>query len=686
MEKLSKLFVCIAIIVWFGCNQSKKNDEAMSESMNGKTAALSRTDMDTTVKPGNDFYMFAHGTWIKNLQMPEEYSRYGAFEILQENNEKKLRTLVEEVAAEEAEPGSNEQKVGDFFKTGMDSAKIEEDGIKPLQKHFDKIEAIENTTDLQNVAAGFQQMGVSPFFYIFSSQDKKDSEKVIAQIWQGGIGMSDRDYYTEDDARSKELREKYVEHLTKMFVLLGDSQEEAEKNAQTVMNIETQFAKASLTRLECRDPYRVYNKMTLKELQSHTPNFDWEAYFSNLGYPDVKEINVSQPDFIDKMGKMMKSVSIDDWKTYMRWVLIDRTAPYLNSAIVEQNFDFFGKTMTGKQTMRPRWKRVLSSTNGALGEVVGQVYVKKYFPPEAKDRIYNLVMNLKKSFAQRLENVVWMGDSTKQKALEKLEVMSVKVGYPDKWRDYSDLEIKTDSYVENVLRARKSNFTYSMDKIGKPVDRDEWHMYPQTVNAYYNPAMNEIVFPAGILQPPFFYKDADNAVNYGAIGSVIGHEMTHGFDDQGRHYDKDGNLNEWWTEKDAEEFNKRVQLLVEQYDNFVALDTLTVNGKLTLGENIADFGGTTISYNALQMALEGKERKKIDGFTPEQRFFLSYAKVWRQKIRDEELMRRLREDVHSPGHFRVNGPIFNIPQFYETFNISPEDELFIAEDKRAVVW
>ncbi|MBU3926541.1 MAG: M13 family metallopeptidase, partial [Bacteroidetes bacterium] len=454
----------------------------------------------------------------------------------------------------------------------------------------------------------------------------------------------------------------------------------------TVLKIETEIARNSKTRLELRDPVANFNKMSLDSIGQLSPNFDWKMYFTEIGLPDPGEVNVGQTEFIAGISNLMQTIPVDEWKTYLMWNLLDNSANYLSDDFVNQNFEFFGKALSGRQELQPRWKRVLNVTSGRLGEAIGQLYVEKYFPPQAKVRMVQLVENLRLAFADRIKNLDWMTDETKVKALAKLDAITVKVGYPDEWRDYSSLKIVSDSYYQNVLNSREFEFDYNISKVGQPVDKKEWGMTPQTVNAYYNPTHNEIVFPAGILQPPFFNKDADDAVNYGAIGVVIGHEMTHGFDDQGRQYDKDGNLNDWWTEEDAKRFNEKTAKLVILYDNYTELDSLHIDGKLTLGENIADLGGLSIAYDALQKAYNGTIPDKTDGFSPDQRFYLGYGQVWRQNIRDKELQRRLKEDVHSPGDARVNVPPFNFETFIKAFNIQPDNKLFIPVEDRAIIW
>jgi putative endopeptidase len=608
--------------------------------------------------------------------------------VLQEQNYDDLKSIMEESSKDDkADKASNRKKIGDFYASGMDSAKIDKDGVKPLAEEFSLIDAVKTKEDLQKEIAHLHTVGVYPLFYVYAAQDDKNSEMVITQLRQGGLGLPDRDYYLSKDDRSKEIRDGYKEHLVKMFSLLGDDDKKAKTNADEVLKLETKLAEASWTRLELRDPVQNYNKLTLDELQKKSPEMKWKDYFSGIGLEKPGDINVGQPSFFVKLSSLLKDVSIDIWKTYLRWNLINSTASYLSADFEKQNFEFYSKTLSGKEKMQPRWKRVLKTVNGGLSEAVGQVYVDKFFPPESKTAMIELVNNLKASLKERIQNLTWMGKETKAAALAKLEAMNLKIGYPDKWRDYSKLAIFPDSYIKNVINSDKYEFEYMLSKIGKPVDRKEWHMSPQTVNAYYSPNMNEIVFPAAILQPPFFDKDADPAVNYGGIGAVIGHEMTHGFDDEGRQYDKKGNLADWWTADDAKKFTAQTAILIDQYDNYKILDSLHVNGKLTLGENIADYGGLTISLNALKSVWKKSgDTSKIDGFTPLQRFFLSYAQIWRMSIRDKELMRRLKEDVHSPAMARVNAAVRNIPEFYEAFQIKTTDPLFLAAEKRAKIW
>ncbi len=651
-----------------------------------KYTGVDRTDMDFSVQPGTDFYQYANGGWMQKNPLKPEYSRYGTFDKLQEDNLEALRKLTEKMAATAGSDDPVAAKIGLFLKTGMDTAAINQTGIKPLEPLLKQIEGLVSREEVKEFLISMHSQSISPLFNIFAEADSKNSQWMLAWLWQGGLGMPDRDYYLEDSPRMKEIREKYLDYIIKILVLSGKDENDARKAAQLIFELETQLAKASMSRLAMRDPDNVYHKMSLAQLQKEVPQISWKRYFEGIGVTDPGEVNIAQPDFFKAAGELLDKVPVETWKLYFYWTVLNESAPYVSEPFEQAHFTFYGKTMSGKEEMQPRWKRVLNTASSALGEAIGEAYVKEYFPPEAKQRMLILVENLRKALAERIQNLTWMSDTTKQKALEKLAAMKVKIGYPDKWRDYSELKVGESSYVENVIEADRFNRAYMLSKVNKPVDPMEWHMTPQTVNAYYNPSNNEIVFPAGILQPPFFSMTADDAVNYGAIGMVIGHEMTHGFDDEGRKFDKDGNLREWWTEEDSKRFNERAEILVKQYDQFVVLDSIHANGKLTLGENIADLGGLNVAYTAFKMTEEGKSNTKIDGFTPDQRFFLGYAHVWAQNIRDQEILRRTKEDVHSLGRFRVNGPLRNMPEFYKAFEIKPGDPMFLPEEERAVIW
>jgi putative endopeptidase len=649
---------------------------------------LDPQNLDAKVKPSQDFYQYANGGWLARTPLPPEYSRYGSFEELTEKNYHDLRQILEETAGATTAPkGSNIQKVGDFYASGMDSASAEAEGVTPLQDEFAEILAIKNISDIKPVLAHLHAQGVNPLFGIFVAQDPKNSTDEIIHLTQGGLGLPDRDYYTKDDERSKKIREEYVGHLTAMFTLLGDNPDRAVNEAKTVMNIETRLANASMTRVQQRDPNAVYHPMTMSELNDLTPSFVWNNYFEGIGRRGLGRINVRQPEFFKEVDRMITEVPLWQWKMYLRWHLIRETAPLLSSAFANENFRFYGAVLTGAKEMQPRWKRCLITTNGELGEALGLVYVQKFFSPRSKARALEMVNNLRAAFRERILTRKWMSAETRTRALAKLDAFNVKIGYPDVWRDYTGLIIDRGSFVRNVLRAEAFDFQRRLNKIGKPVDRTEWGMTPPTVNAYYSPTMNEIVFPAGILQPPFFDADADDAVNYGGMGAVIGHEMTHGFDDQGSQFDAKGNLEDWWTTADKEAFKQRTAVVEKQYDDYVAMDTLHVNGKLTLGENIADLGGLTIAYAALKKSQEGKPAPAaIDGLTADQRFFLAWAQMWRANYRPEELRRRLILDPHSPARFRTIGPVSNMTEFFSAFACSPGDPMERPEPVRALIW
>ena len=672
------LFLMVFVLVSFTITGSSRE----------KILPLDREDMDLSVRPGDDFFRYANGAWIDRVEIPDDKTSYGMMDIVRENTDQMVRQLLESTAKNtSAEDGSAARKISDFFAAGMDEKKIEADGLTPLKDEFTRIDKISSLADVQAVIAYFHTYGMDTLFNGSVFQDLKNNKIFKFYLVQSGLGLPDRDYYLEEDQRSQEIRQEYITHLTNMFTLLGDAPGTAAANAKTVMAIETRLARNSKTRLERRNIPALYNKMTLAELQQMTPAFDWKRYFKTISDIDFGDVIVGMPKFFQEVGVLMKEIPVTDWKTYLRWHLLNEAAPYLSAAFVHQDYHFKHEFLSGSKKIKDRWQRVVQSTNAMMGELVGQLYVEKYFPPEHKKKMLELVNNLKKAMAIRIRNMQWMAETTKKQALEKLEKMRVKIGYPDKWQDYSRLEIKRDSYIANVMRASRFAYEKNLAEFGKPVDPDKWPMSPQTVNAGYSPLENDITFPAGILQPPFFNPEADDAVNYGSIGVVIGHEMTHGFDDQGRKFDKEGNMKDWWTKEDAEEFNRRAQLLVDQYDNFVAIDDLHVNGKLTLGENIADFAGLTIAYNAYQLSRQGKDKPQpIDGFTGDQRFFLAYAQLWRGKIRDKALRRKTLEDVHPWGKFRINGPLFNVPEFYNAFEIKPGDKLYRTPEQRPVIW
>jgi predicted metalloendopeptidase len=686
---MTKFILSTIFVIGCSCTWAAQNE---SQSKTGKIPPpIDPKNRDTSVKPADDFFMYANGAWIKRTEIPPEESRWGNFNELIERNNDALHAIAEKAAKTKVDPKTapEVQKVGDYYASGMNEKAIDAMRAKPLQDELAKIDAIKERPDVLQEIAHLHMIGVNAFFDFGSSQDDKDSTRDIAHAIQGGLGMPDRDYYTKTDDASKKLRDQYVEHVSKMLTLLGEPAAKAGDDAKKILALETLLAQASRTRVELRDPQKNYNKMTPAALQALTPDWNWTDYFKAIELVEPGDIDVHQPDFFKAMNTAFTSTSIDDWKAYLRWHLINATSAELSKDFVNEDFNFTQATLRGTKQIKARWKRVVRSTDGEIGEALGKLYVSENFPPEAKARALELINNLKEALSDRIKTLEWMDEPTKQAALKKLAAFTVKIGYPDKWRDYSTLKIDRGPFVLNAIRAETFEAKRDINKIGKPVDRTEWEMTPPTVNAYYNPKMNEIVFPAGILQPPFFYAKADDAVNYGGIGCVIGHEMTHGFDDEGRQYDEVGNLRDWWSKESADEYNKRRQAVVDQYSEYEPLPGLHVNGELTQGENIADIGGVKLAYAALQKALAKNpdaREKKIDGLTPEQRFFLSFATIWKSKQRDEDLKLRLNTDPHSPGRYRVNGPLSNMPEFQKAFNIPDGSPMVRAADKRVNIW
>ncbi|HEX3999377.1 MAG TPA: M13 family metallopeptidase [Pirellulales bacterium] len=649
-------------------------------------SGIDRANFDTSVQPGQDFFEYVNGGWIKRNPIPAEYSRWGAFAKLHDENLVELRAIVEELSKRSEPLDANRRKLRDFYHTAMDEAQLEQQGIKPLAGELQKIAAIHDRNDLVAELGHLRARGLSSLFAFYVDQDEKRSIRYVAYLRQGGLGLPERDYYLGQSEYFKKLRGEYRAHIANMLMLLGDSPETAANAAEAITNIETQLAKASRSPVKLRDREAQYNLKSRPELNTLTPSLDWKLYLKPIELEQLSEAVVGQPEFFEALDGMLSSIPIADWQSYLRWHLIHSTAVYLSDAIEQENFHFYSEILRGTKKMQPRWKRAIGTLDGLMGEALGRLYVDEHFPPSAKERMDQLVKNVLAAYRQRIEAVDWMGPQTKEQALAKLASVMTKIGYPDKWRDYSSLQIGTDSYVENVLRARAFDSQYDLSKLGKRVDRTEWGMSPPTVNAYYNPTMNEIVFPAGILQQPFFDAAADDAVNYGAIGAVIGHEITHGFDDQGSRSDAEGNLKNWWTTEDRERFNAKTEKLVKQYDACVAIDDLHVNGRLTLGENLADLGGVTIAYAAYQRALAGKPAPRIDGFTGPQRFFIGFAQVWRGESRPAELRVSLRTDPHSPPRFRTLVPLSNIQAFYDAFDIKPGDAMYRAPADRVQVW
>jgi len=650
------------------------------------TPGVDFNNLDKSAQPGTSFYQYACGGWMKNNPLTGEYSRFGSFDKLAENNRSQLKGLIEGLANAKNQPGTVGQKIGDLYNIAMDSTKLNKEGAAPIKPYLKKIAALKGKSGISSLMAEMRQIGLDPYFTVYVSADDMNSSMNMVHTYQSGISMGEREYYLENDAKTKEIRDKYKQHVVKMFQLAGYDKATAQKAMISVMAIETRLAKAARTKVELRDPHANYNKMTVAELKKQYPSFGWDVFFTDFGLKDLKEINVGQPASIKEVVNIINTVPLKDQIAYLQWKVIDASASYLSDAIYTQNFDFYSKTMNGVKEMKPRWKRAVSVVDGSLGEAVGQMYTEKYFPAAAKERMVSLVKNLQVSLGQRIQNLPWMSNDTKVKAQEKLAAFHVKIGYPDKWRDYSALQVKNDSYWANVERANRFEYAYMINKANKPVDKDEWQMTPQTVNAYYNPTTNEICFPAGILQYPFFDMNADDAFNYGAIGVVIGHEMTHGFDDQGRQYDKDGNLKDWWTAEDGKNFETRAAVMSDFFNNIEVAPGVHANGKFTLGENIADHGGLQIAYQAFKNATANAPLETINGFTPEQRFFFSYAGVWAGNIRPEAILSRTKSDPHSLGKWRVDGALPQIGAWYDAFNITAKDSLYLPVEKRVSIW
>jgi endothelin-converting enzyme/putative endopeptidase len=636
-------------------------------------ASMVRFDVkaiDKTADPCKDFYQYACGNWLKNNPIPADQSRWGRFNELDERNKQVLRGILEQAAKADASRDAVTKQIGDYYAACMDEAGIEARGLQPIAAEADRIRNLTDKSQLAAEIAHLHRIGVPALFDFSSGQDFKDSTAVVAQLDQGGLGLPDRDYYLKDDPKSVELRQKYQAHVQRMFELAGRTPEQSKTFAETVMRVETALAKASLDRVSRRDPEKIYHPMKRGDMAGLTPAFQWSEYFTGSGAPSFQAIVVSWPDYFKGIDEQIQKASLEDWKVYLGWHLLHAEATMLPAAFLKENFEFYGKALTGQKEMRPRWKRCVDFTDNQLGEALGKAYVEKTFGAEGKERTLKMVHALETALGQDIEKLPWMTPATKKEAMVKLKAITNKIGYPDKWRDYSSVEIKRDDAVGNGFRADAFEFQRQLDKIGKPVDRLEWQMTPPTVNAYYDPQMNNINFPAGILQPPFFDNAMDDAVNFGGIGMVIGHELTHGFDDEGRQFDPSGNLKDWWTEVDAKEFKQRAACVDDEYSSFTVAPGAHINGKLTLGENTADNGGTRVALMALMNTI-GKDTKKIDGFTPEQRFFLSFGQVWCSNEREESLRLQVQTDPHSPPEFRVNGVVKNMPEFEKAFSCKP---------------
>lgn len=687
MKKSHISFVALALLVVLSLAAALTQRSSMAQTTGQSGHGFDRASLDASTPGCTDFYQHAVGGWLAANPIPPAYSSWGVANLLDEKNREVLHQILEASAKNTAaKKGSSEQKVGDYYATCMDEATIEAEGLKPLAPEFALIAKVKDQKGVQDEITHLHSMGINTLFVLDSTQDFKNSAEVTADIGQGGLGLPDRDYYTKTDEKSKATRDAYVKHVAKMLELMGDDAAKSASEAQTVMALETKLAEASMTRVDQRDPEKVYHRMTVAQLSELIPVFNWPIYFQKTGVPPKTDVNVEQPDFFKAMNQQLTATPLTDWQTYLRWHLINATAAALSSKFVDEDFNFKGKVLQGSKENLPRWKRCAAGTDRALGEALGEVYVRTAFPPAAKARALDMVHNLEAALKSDISTLSWMGDATRKQAIVKLDAFLNKIGYPDNWRDYSSLSIDRGSYVNNRFRANAFAKTHELNKIGKPVNKTEWLMSPPTVNAYYNPQINEIVFPAGILQPPFFDALADDAFNYGGMGSVIGHEMTHGFDDQGRQFDSTGNLANWWSDADLKAFTERANCVRDQYSAFEVEKGLNENGSLVMGESIADLGGLVVAYAAFQKSQEGKPSVVIDGFTPEQRFFLGYARGWATSLRPEIARLLVNVDPHPLPKFRVNGPLSNMPQFAQAFQCKAGDAMVRPEKDRCQIW
>jgi putative endopeptidase len=674
------------IVLYFFLQSCKLNSNNSTESSKPAADVLA-VNMDTTIKPTEDFFMYANGGWIKNNAIPAEESSWGIGNLVIEENYRRLREISEKAAKENAAKGSTSQKIGDFWATAMDSAKIEQTGLKPLQPWFDKINSITDAPSLINVSNQLNNIGVDALFSDFVQQDDKNSDVMSYKLWQGGIGLPEREYYFKTDSSTVNIRNQYVKHIAKMLILQGQDSASASKAASAIFALETKLAKASRKIEDLRDPYANYHKMAINDLHKLSSTIDWKTSLANRGVKNVDSVIVGQPEFFTALDQVLKTTPVDDWKNYLRFRTVRNFAEMLPEAFGVEAFNF-NKLLSGAKERKPRWKRVMRIEENEMGELLGQLYVKEFFNETAKKRYSDLVESIREAYKERIQKLTWMSDSTKQKALIKLAAIKKKVGYPDKWKDFSAMQIGTESYVQNVIKANMWWHDYYLNKLGKPVDRYEWEMSPQTYNAYYNPSNNEIVLPAGIFTVPGYRdEDLDDATVYGYTGaSTIGHEITHGFDDQGRLYDEKGNLKNWWTKNDSTEFTNRAQMIINQFNLYEPLPGSKINGKATQGENIADLGGILLGMDAFKKTEQYKKNEKIAGITPMQRYFLGYALGWLGQIRDESLKNRLMTDVHSPAKYRVNGPFVDVDEFYTTFGIKPGHKMFVPDSLRVKIW
>ncbi|MFS2015868.1 M13 family metallopeptidase [Massilia sp. GER05] len=649
-------------------------------------AGVATEYIDPAVRPQDDFYEYLNGKWMKTVEIPADKSSWGSFAKLRDDTLPQLRGIIEKAAAGNPAKGTDAQRIGDYYASFMDEAKLEQLGITPLNGELAKIAALKDKSELPALLAHLGKIGVNVPYDFGIHQDNKDSTKYVADIYQSGLGMPDRDYYLKaDDAKLADAKAKYLTHVEKTLALAGDKN--AAANAKAIVDFETELAKVQWTKVELRDPIKAYNKVPLADMGKVAPDYDWNGYLQATGIAGkTTYVIVSQPTYLKGFAEISNKTSLDTWKAYLTMHLVDAYANYLNKAFVDERFDFYGKTLSGVKEMEPRWKRGVGAIERSQGESLGKLYVAEYFPPERKARMEALVKNLLVAYKQSIDKLDWMSPATKKEAQAKLAKFTPKIGYPNKWKDYSALVVSRDDLVGNVMRSRDVEYNRELNKLGKPIDRDEWGMTPQTINAYYNPEMNEIVFPAAILQPPFFDANADDAVNYGGIGAVIGHEISHGFDDQGAQYDGDGNLRDWWTAADHKNFEAKTKMLVNQYNQFEPIKGYHVNGELTLGENIADNSGLAIAYKAYKISLKGKKAPVIDGLTGEQRLYMGWAQVWRTKMREQQQIVQVKTDPHSPGQFRANGTLRNQPGFYDAFKVKQGDKMYLAPQERVIIW
>ncbi len=688
--KASKLLPALAIVgaLTFSCKDEKGSTEVVEEK---DYPGLELGYMDTSVSPKNDFYRYVNGKWLDSIQIPEDETVWGGFNKLAKDTRADVLAILDRARNDEnLDPNSDQAKAVYVYQSIMDTENRNKTGYEPIKPYMQKIEGVESLGEMQPLLVDLSTKGLSPFFAFYVGSDAMDTDKNVANLEIGALGMS-REYYVEDDEDSKEKLAKYEQHIARMFKLVGVEGSQAKKDAADIVAFETKMATPRLDKVQSRKPELTYNPMTVAELKKLMPQMEWKAYFDGLGVKEFDTLVVSQPKYFDALSDLWVPKNLPMMKKYLKWTLLDNTAGFLSTELEDANWDFYSKTMRGAKQQRPQEERALGTVNAVVGEALGKLYVDEKFPPEAKEKALEMIDYVKKAYENRINNLEWMGEETKEKAIEKLNGMTIKIGYPDKWKDYSEMEIKSPenggNLFDNMMAVQEWSHKDNMSKLGEPVDKSEWFMAPQTVNAYYNPYYNEIVFPAAILQPPFYNYEADPAINFGGMGAVIGHEISHGFDDSGAKFDAEGNMTNWWTEKDKEQFEARGNQLAEQFDAIEVMPGVNINGQFTLGENIGDLGGVNAAYDALQLWLEDKGSPgEIDGFTQNQRFFMSWATAWRTKMREEALMQRIKNDTHSPGMYRGYAPLLNIPAFYEAFEITEKDSMYIAPDKRVVIW